>query len=62
MVSKVADGGPASKNDGLKAQDVILKVWFGNLPNFTRKGKPFSRAWMKHMQHCFQQCLDIVLC
>lgn len=26
MVSKVADGGPASKEDGLKVQDKILKV------------------------------------
>ncbi|XP_067025056.1 E3 ubiquitin-protein ligase PDZRN3-like isoform X1 [Acropora muricata] len=26
VVSKVADGGPASKSNGLKAQDVILKV------------------------------------
>ena len=26
MVSKVADGGPASKEDGLKVQDRILKV------------------------------------
>lgn len=26
MVSKVADGGPASKEDGLKIYDVILKV------------------------------------
>ena len=26
MVSKVADSGPASKEDGLKVQDIILKV------------------------------------
>lgn len=26
VVSKVADGGPASKEDGLKIYDVILKV------------------------------------
>jgi len=26
VVSKVADGGPASKEDGLKVQDRILKV------------------------------------
>lgn len=36
MVSKVADGGPASKEDGLKVQDTILKVrtgnFFGNPP------------------------------
>lgn len=30
MVSKVADGGPASKEDGLKVQDRILKVITGN--------------------------------
>lgn len=41
MVSKVADGGPASKSNGLKAQDVILKVWFENEPNFTRIRKVF---------------------
>lgn len=29
MVSKVADGGPASKEDGLKVQDRILKVRTG---------------------------------
>ena len=26
MVSRVAEGGPASKDDGLKVQDRILKV------------------------------------
>lgn len=41
VVSKVADGGPASKSNGLKAQDVILKVWFENEPNFTRIRKVF---------------------
>ena len=32
MVSKVADSGPASKEDGLKVQDIILKVESVNLP------------------------------
>lgn len=38
MVSKVADGGPASKEDGLKVQDRILKVSNGE---FSRKPASF---------------------
>lgn len=41
MVSKVADGGPASKEDGLKIQDKILKVsarnFLANTPPFTAR-------------------------
>lgn len=38
MVSKVADGGPASKENGLKVQDKILKV---SARNFLALTPPF---------------------
>jgi len=41
VVSKVADGGPASKEDGLKVQDKLLKVrtrnFLANPPPFTAR-------------------------
>jgi len=44
VVSKVADGGPASKEEGLKVHDRILKVRPAAVFVLTPQTKPFSRA------------------
>lgn len=45
MVSKVADGGPASKEHGLRVQDIILKVGLGKLSSARLLSKrTFPRA------------------
>lgn len=54
MVSKVADGGPASKEDGLKIQDVILKVRMGE---FFENPPPFNRIFLARVLRVASDCM-----